>query len=142
MPVSNDEKSVQVADVVEARCIRLVDEFGNVSIELSNSKSSDGGRFTVIQIFDENGLPRLELQVSNAESGIRIIDKSSKASISLSTRVDGSGMSIRNAEGSLSIIAGVANDSELDPNGKRQRPRLELHDHTSKKTLYLQDGMK
>lgn len=137
----NEQKTIS-ADVVVARCIRLVDESGNVSIELSTSQIANGVRLTVIQIFDDNGMPRLELQVTNDEAGIRIVDKSDKASISLATRKDGSGMSLRNAEGSLSIVAGVANDTERDPDGNRQRPRLELHDHTTDESLYIQDNMK
>jgi hypothetical protein len=137
---SKEEKTIS-ADVIEARCIRLVDESGHVSVELSTSKIDDGLRLTVIQIFDDNGMPRLELQVSNDEAGIRIIDKSDKAKILLATRKDGSGMSLQNAEGSLSIVAAVANDAERDPGGNRQRPRLELHDHTTKESLYVQDNM-
>ncbi|XZE35649.1 hypothetical protein SH501x_001151 [Pirellulaceae bacterium SH501] len=135
-----EEKTIY-ADVIEARCIRLVDESGHVSVELSTSKVDDGLRVTVIQIFDDNGMPRLELQVSKDEAGIRIIDKSDKAKILLATRKDGSGMSLQNAEGSLSIVAAVANDTERDPGGNRQRPRLELHDHTAKESLYIQDDM-
>jgi len=139
--MTREEEKTISADVIEARSIRLVDESGKVSIELSTSQIGDGVRLTVIQIFDDNGKPRLELQVCNDEAGIRIVDKSDKASISLATREDGSGMSLRNAEGSLSIVAGVANDTERDPDGNRQRPRLELHDHSTKESLYIQDNM-
>lgn len=135
------EKVTISADVIEARCIRLIDESGQVSVKLSTSKVDDGLRVTVIQIFDDNGMPRLELQVSNDEAGIRIIDKSDNAKILLATRKDGSGMSLQNAEGSLSIVAAVANETERDPDGNRQRPRLELHDHTTKESLYIQDNM-
>jgi hypothetical protein len=108
--MTREEEKTISADVIEARCIRLVDESGKVSIELSTSQIGDGVRLTVIQILDDNGQPRLELQVSNDEAGIRIVDKSDKASISLATRKYGSGLSVQNAEGSLSIVAGVANE--------------------------------
>lgn len=81
------------------------------------------------------------LEVTNDEAGIRIIDKSDKARILLATRKDAIGMRLQNAEGSLSIVAAVANDPERDPGKNQQRPRLELHDHTAKESLYIQDNM-
>ncbi len=141
MTNAKGKKDVVSADVIEARCIRLVDSKGKRRVELSTSQTETGDLLTVIQIFDEKGLPRIELSVAGDEAGIRITDKSDGANISLATRNDGSGMSMQNAEGTTMILAGTPNDTELDPSGHRQSPRLELHDLSMQATLRVQDEM-
>lgn len=103
-------------DVIEARVIVLVDEYGNERATISCSVGADGrGGSTVIQVSDDAGRPRLELQVDReGNPGIRLSTPTGASGVSISVNAGhGNGMSIADKDGLPCIEIGGINPSEI-----------------------------
>lgn len=112
-------------DVIEARAIVLVDEYG---IERANLFCTGGdagkGGMTVVQINDDNGRPRLELQVDpSGNPAIRLATPNDGSGVSLAVNEVGNGMSIGDFEGKTCIMLGVPHPDSDDPRG----PHPDIH---------------
>lgn len=105
-------------DELEVRQISLVDEYGTCRASLSCS-GGDGGisGFTSIQINDDTGQPRIELQVgSDNNPGIMLNMPNYQPGISMSANDgQGNGMSIYDHEGRPLVMLGVSHPDSDDP---------------------------
>lgn len=110
-------------DVIETRVLSLVDEFGNQRANLFCSSGEQG--MTIIQLNDDSGRPRLELQVDwEGNPSIRLMQANGQLGISMAAnRGNGNGISICDAEGAPSVRLGIS-----DPNNTRdpRAPHSEL----------------
>jgi hypothetical protein len=105
-------------DVLEVRDISLVDEFGKCRASLCCAGGDGGiGGHTLIQIYDDAGEPRIELQVgSDNNPGIRLNMPNSDAGVSLAVnKGHGNGMSINDHEGKPLVTLGVSYLDSDDP---------------------------
>ena len=128
-----------VVNKLDARCIRLVNSKGQPRITMTSSAPESGAELTLFSIFDDNGKPRLELQVCGDETGIRISDACGNVSISIGSRSEGGGFVINDSDGIGGIVAGVSSAEDRDPDGNIPKPRLEIRDRESGKTWRAQD---
>jgi hypothetical protein len=136
----SEMKNDIVVDTIEARCIRLVDGDGKPRVSMTASQANDASPgMTVIAILGEHGEPRLELQVCGDEAGIRVSDDAGKVAISMASRRDGCGMAFYDTDEQPGVLAGVASDAGLDPDGNMPPPRLEITDRTTGRTWCAQD---
>jgi hypothetical protein len=107
-------------DVIETRALVLVDEYGTERASVS-CFGGDGGKggFTLIQINDDDGRPRLELQVDqNGNPGIRLSTPNGGSGVSISINdPHGNGLSIGDSEGNPCIMLGVPHPDSDDPRG-------------------------
>lgn len=107
-------------DVIETQAIVLIDEYGNERATVSSSGGSGGkGGFTVIQINDDGGRPRLELQVDpHGNPSIRLSTPNDGSGISMSVNDGiGNGISIGDCEGKPCITIGMPHPKSNDPRG-------------------------
>lgn len=107
-------------DVVETQAIVLVDKYGTQRATVS-CYAGDGGKgsCTVIQINDDNGRPRLELQVDpHGNPSIRLSNPNDGAGISMAVSDgNGNGLSIGDFEGKPCIMMGIPHPDSNDPRG-------------------------
>ena len=128
-----------VVNNLDARCIRLVNSKGEPRITMTCSAAESGAELTLFSILDDNGMPRLELQVCGDETGIRISDTCGNVSISIASRSDGGGLVVNDSDGNGAIVAGVSSAEHRDPDGNIPKPRLEIRDRETGKTWRAQD---
>jgi hypothetical protein len=135
-----DPKKLTI-DVIEARAIVLVDEYGNERATLSCSDGADGvGGFTVIQIKDDAGRPRLELQVDpDGNPGIRLVTSNGAAGVSMSVSARGNGISVADFDGKPCISLGVPHPDSGDP--RAPRPAIDVIDERGGRVWSVFDGV-
>jgi hypothetical protein len=104
-------------DVVEARAIVLVDEYGNERVSLSCS--GEAGGFTVIHINDGQGRPSLTIQVDDqGNAGICLFNRDNSTGVSLGVNNGrGNGLSVADPSGQPCIILGAPGPDSDDPRG-------------------------
>jgi hypothetical protein len=121
-------------DVVETREIVLVDEFGTPRATVFCSGGNGGkGGFTVIQINDDNGRPRIELQVDeHGNPCIRLNTPNDGCGVSMAVNDErGNGLSVGDFEGKPCIMLGVPHPDSQDPPGLH--PHITLIDERSRR---------
>lgn len=136
-----DPKKLTI-DVIEARAIVLVDEYGNERATVSCSVGAGGvGGFTVIQIKDDAGRPRLELQVDpDGNPGIRLVTSTGASGVSISANAgQGNGMSIADMDGKPCISLGVPHPDSGDP--RAPRPAIDVIDERGRRVWSVFDGV-
>ncbi len=136
-----DPKKLTI-DVIETRAIVLVDEYGNERATVSCSVGADGvGGFTVIQIKDDAGRPRLELQVDpDGNPGIRLVTSNGAPGVSISvTAGQGTGMTITDLNGKPCISLGVPHPDSGDP--RSPRPAIDVIDECGRRFWSVFDGL-
>lgn len=136
-----DPKKLTI-DVIEARAIVLVDEYGNERVTVSCNAGADGiGGFAVIQIKDDSGLPRLELQVDGQGNAcIRLITPNGGSGVSIAAADgQGNGMSIADFEGKPCISLGVPHPDSGDP--RAPRPAIDVIDEHGQRVWSVFDGV-
>lgn len=129
-------------DVVEARAIYLVDEHGNERAAISCSAGEGGaGGSTVIQINDDAGRPRLELQVdSRGNPGIRLVASNGGFGVSIGVSDgQGNGISIADVEGHPCIMLGVPHPDSPDPRGRQ--PAIDVIDEHGRRAWSVFEGV-
>lgn len=129
-------------DVIEARAIVLVDEYGNERATVSCTVADGGmGGFTVIQIKDDAGRPRLELQVDpDGNPGIRLFTSTGASGVSIAaTAGRGNGMSISDMDGRPGISLGVPHPDSGDP--RAPRPASDVIDERGQRVWSVFDGV-
>jgi hypothetical protein len=137
-----DPKKLTI-DVIEARAIVIVDEFGNERATLSCSVGPGGvGGFTVIQIKDDHGRPRLELQVDpQGNPGIRLVAPNGGSGVSMSvTDGQGNGISIADFESKPCISLGIPHPDSRDPRGPR--PVIDVIDERGQRVWSVFEGVR
>lgn len=119
-------------DVVEAQQIALVDEFGTKRASLSCSGGHGGGSsFVVIHLNDDQGSPKISLQVgSDGVPSICLFTPNNAPGVSMAVNPEGIGMSISDTEGKPCIQLGVAGPKTQDPRGPG--PEICVHDEPRK----------
>ncbi len=128
-------------DVIETQAIVIVDEYGSERATVSCS-GGDGGKggMTLIQINDDAGRPRLELQVdSNGNPNIRLSTPNDGSGVSLGVNDEsGNGISVGDYKGNSCILIGVSNPASQNPNGTR--PDIILFDEAKQIAWSAFDG--
>ena len=128
-------------DVIETQAIVLVDEYGTERATFSCS-GGDGGKggFTVVQINDDNGRPRIELQVDeNGNPCIRLLTPNDGSGVSMAVNDGvGNGLSIGDFEGKPCIMIGIPHPDSDDPRGPH--PDITLIDGLSRRGWTAFDG--
>lgn len=107
-------------DELEVRQISLIDEYGTCRASLSCSGGDGGiGRRTSIEINDDAGQPRIELEVVDDGSPfLRLNMPNQVAGVSLGVNEgQGNGMSIYDHEGRPLVMLGVSHPASDDPRG-------------------------
>lgn len=135
-----DPKKLSI-DVVEARAIVLVDEFGIERATLSCTGGESGRRaMTVLQINDDDGRPRLELQVDpNGNPSIRLATPNDAAGISLAvSNHSGNGISVGDSEGRACITLSVPHPGSNYPPGSH--PEIRILDESTGRQWSTSDG--
>lgn len=107
-------------DVIEARVLVLVDEFGTerVSVSCSGGEGGQGGS-TVFHIKDDDGCPRLTLQVDcRGNPSVLLSTPNGGAGVSMAVNADrGNGFAIGDSAGRPLIQMGVPGEKSEDPRG-------------------------
>jgi hypothetical protein len=128
-------------DVIETQAIVLVDEYGTQRATVSCS-GGDGGKggFTVIQINDDRGRPRLELQVdSSGNPSIRLSTPNDGCGVSMAVSDGhGNGLSVGDSDGKPCIMIGVPHPDSNDPRGPH--PEITLIDELARRGWTAFDG--
>jgi hypothetical protein len=120
-------------NTLEAREIRLVDSKGSTRATMGCSDQKSGRGWTVFQMLDDDGLPRIELQVSNEGCSIRLNTLGDAQGITVSVSdTAGNGLSINGHDGSPAIRMGISHPESNDPRGNH--PELTMYDDTKQKT--------
>lgn len=111
------QQSTLTADVVRAREIVLVDEFGKERARLMCSGGDGGlGGHTVIRINDDAGRPRLELQVDLSGPSIRLSTPNDGTGMGFSVNEKvGNGLVIGDHNGLPSVTFGVPHPDSKSP---------------------------
>lgn len=121
-------------DVLETRSIVLVDEFGKQRARLSCDGGDGGvGGFTHIQINDDRGQPRIELQVDTAgNASIRLATSNDGSGVSMAVNEgSGNGLSIGDHEGKPQITLAIPHPDSGDPRGAQ--PDITVIDNQSRR---------
>ena len=126
---SQDDLSV---NVLEARELRLVDENVSVRASLGCSGQKNGSGWTVFQMFDNDGMPRIELQVCDDGCSIRLNTVGDSQVITISVAdTRGNGLSINAHDGTPAIRMGISHPESNDPRGNH--PELVMYDEKEQK---------
>jgi hypothetical protein len=135
---ANREPSKLTAEVIAARAFVLVDESGRERATLSCGVGEDG-TFTVIHLNDDEGRPRITLQVGDkGDSSIILFTSGGGTGVSLAATGTGNGVWIADAEGRPCIMAGVPGSDSHDPRGPG--PKLDVLDEDRKRTWSVFEG--
>ena len=129
-------------DVIEARSFVLIDDYGKPRVELSCCVGEGGKEgFTMIQINDDTGRPRLVLQVDpKGTPSIALFGSMNDPGISMAVNEElGRGISVSDAEGNRCISLGVAGPGSQDPRGPY--PRIDVLDIPGKRQWSVFDGV-
>ncbi len=104
-------------DVVEARAIVLVDEYGNERV--SFSCSGEAGGHTVIHVNDGQGRPSLTIQVDHqGNASISLFNQNKSSGISLAVNNGrGNGLGVADPSGTPCIVLGAPGPESDDPRG-------------------------
>lgn len=130
---ANPQPSDLSVNTLEAREIRLVDSKGNARATMGCSDQKSGKGWTVFQLFDDEGLPRIELQVSNEGCSIRLntLGDAQGVTVSVSDKI-GNGLSINGHDGRPAIRMGISHPESSDPRGNH--PEITMYDENNQKT--------
>jgi hypothetical protein len=137
---SKKRRARLAVDVLEARVISLMDERGKRRASLTCFPGREGRGFTLLELLDDAGCPRLTLQVD--EKGIPSIGLFTATGgpcVSMSVNEGGSGLSIWGTEkDSGFLMLGVAGTKHNDPRGPG--PRLDVVDSKGRRSWSVFDG--
>lgn len=107
-------------DSIETKMVVLVDEYGKQRANLSCSGGDGGnGGFTLLQIFDDGGKPRIELQVDgtgNASIALKNVNGGSTG-VSMVVSESGNGWGVNDHRGVPCISCGVGHPESNHPGG-------------------------
>jgi hypothetical protein len=128
--------------VLQARAIVLVDESGKERVTVSCSVSVSCPRgFTVIQINDDAGRPRLEFQVDcDGNPCLRLVESTGTSGVEIvATAQKGNGISVAGSDGKQFISLGVSHPDSVDPRGAR--PTIDVVDLKNQQMWSVFDGV-
>ena len=128
-------------DVVEAQSIILVDEYGTERASLSCSGGDDGtGGHTVVHLHDDEGRPRIMLQVdARGNPAICLFNSNNSPGISTAANAGlGNGLTICDPDGKPVIIMGIPGPESEDPRGSK--PEITVFDEQSRTGWTVSDG--
>jgi hypothetical protein len=126
------QPSTLTVDVVQTRAIVLVDEYGKERARLMCSGGDGGiGGLAAIQIIDDAGRPRIEIQVDQTGNpSIRLLTPRNGNGVTLAVNEGiGNGIAVGSHEGLPSIILGVPHPESKDPS---QHPEITVLDPSSR----------
>lgn len=118
-------------DEIQTRSLVLVDEHGKARATMCCLGNEDGtSGFTLIQINDDAGRPRIELQVDHkGNPSIRLSTPNDGGGVSIGVNDGlGNGLSVGDHEGKPCIIIGVPHPDSGDP---RTHPEITILDPQS-----------
>lgn len=110
MPKKKPNSKLPDIDVncVRARCIELVDARGNLRATFVTSSGCQKNQSaTLIQMFGDDGLPQLELQIIDGSPGIRLTAPNDRVGFSVSVDETSNAIMIGDAEGRAVAQMGV-----------------------------------
>lgn len=122
------QPSTLTVDVIQTRALVLVDEYGKERARLMCAGGDGGiGGLTAIQVLDDAGRARIELQVDpNGNPIIRLLTPNGGQGVAVAvTEGLGNGIALGNHEGVPSIILGVPHPESKDP---RLHPEITVLD--------------
>lgn len=122
-------------DVVEARAFVLVDEYGVERASLSCFGGDGGtGGWTVIHINDDDGRPRLTLQVDDhGNPSLCLFTRNNSPGVAMAVNNGhGNGLSITDWQGKSCIMLGIPAPESNDPRG--QHPDITVIDEQGRRT--------
>ena len=124
-------------DLVQARSFVLVDEQGHERASLSCS--SENGGYTVLHLNDNDGRPRITLQIDgNGNPGLILFAADNSPGVSLAVKDDGSGLSITRGDNPSIISIGVPGPS----NARGSHPSIDVIDSAGHRTWSVFTGMR
>ena len=128
-------------DVVEARQIVLVDEFGTERASLFCLGGDGGiGGYTTIQLNGDDGRPRLELQVDAKGSCIRLLNPNDSSGVSLAVQFgECNGIFIGDGGGRTCITLGIHDPKSNHPPGPH--PDIHIIDERTGRFWSAMDGL-
>jgi hypothetical protein len=130
MPKKRPKASLLDLDVnhVRARSIDLVDDKGKTKMRFSTSReTASGPAMTIIQVCGADGLPKLEMQVTDNSPGIRLTSETDHVGFSVSLNETSNGMMIGDKHGRPVIRIGIYHtDNGENPFGTK--PAIVLSD--------------
>lgn len=116
------------ANRVRARCIELVDDKGQTKIRFATSSATTTtSALTVIQLYGSDGLPKLELQVSDNSAGIRLTSPENQVGFTVALSETSHGLSIMNKNGLPAVQIGIYHTDTGD-NPLGSKPTILLTD--------------
>jgi hypothetical protein len=125
MPKKRPKASLLDLDVnhVRARSIDLVDDKGKTKMRFSTSReTASGPAMTIIQVCGADGLPKLEMQVTDNSPGIRLTSETDHVGFSVSLNETSNGMMIGDKHGRPVIRIGIYHtDNGENPFGTNPR---------------------
>ena len=130
MPKKKPPASLPNLDVdrVRARSIELVDSKGKTKMRFSTSEETKGSpSMTLIQMYGLDGLPKLELQVTDNSPGIRLTSETDQVGFSVSLNETSYGIMIGDKKGRPVVRIGLYH-SDNDNNPFGTKPAIVLSD--------------
>ena len=127
-------------DVIEAQQIILVDEYGTQRASLSCSGGDgDAGGYTVIHIKDDEGRPRIMLQVDDQGNPcICLFTRNNSPGVSMAVdHGHGNGLTICDSEGKPCIMLGIGGPDSNDP--RSPEPEITMIDEHGRKVWTVFD---
>jgi hypothetical protein len=128
-------------DIVETQAIVLVDEFGTERASLSCSGGDGGaGGHTVVHLHDDEGRPRITLQVDDqGNPSMCLFNCSNSPGVSMAANGDrGNGLKICDADGKSVIMLGIPGPESDDPRGPK--PDITVFDEQGGTQWTVSDG--
>lgn len=109
------------ANQVRARSIELVDNKGKTKMRFSTSQeTASSPAMTIIQLYGADGLPKLEMQVTDNSPGIRLTSATDHVGFSIALNETSHGMMIGDKNGRPVVQIGIYHaDNGQNPFGTK-----------------------
>lgn len=128
-------------DVIETQSIILVDEYGSERAKLSCSGGDGGiGGFTYISLNDDEGHPKITLQVGDhGNPSITLYTRNNSSGVSMAVNNGhGNGLAIHGSHSKSCIMLGVPGPESNDPRG--QTPDITVIDENGQRNWSAFEG--
>ncbi len=105
--VAEESKKAEVADAIDAKKIRILDNDGNVRIVLGTSKDK-----AVILLVDENGKRRSEWLITREGATLAHYTSTGKNLMNIEARGEGAVIDFKDLEGNRRLLLGMLGDEK------------------------------